>query len=86
VILCVLVSVCPCYSFVILYQRPGGVVLETCVWCRVPAPPLVELDDAVDGRVEVLPIEGRRSAAGTPVHDHHRLALWVPALLVVNAV
>ena len=67
-------------------QVPGGVGLEAGVRQRAAAAALVEQHDAVARGVVVAPHGGVAAAARPAVHDQHRLAAGVAALLEVDLV
>jgi hypothetical protein len=54
------------------------------VWCAAPAPPLVEQDYPVNGRVEESPPEGAGARAGATVQHQCRLTEWVAAALPID--
>ncbi len=67
-------------------QIPGRVVGKFGVRRGAPAATLVEQHDAVMRRIEEAPTVGIAARAGTAVHEYHRLAARVAALLVVDRV
>ncbi len=67
-------------------ERPGGVVVEARVRRALPAPALVELDDAVALGVEEPPVLRVAPAAGAAVEEHHRPPVGVARLLPVEVV
>ena len=67
-------------------QVPGGVVGEFGMRGRLAAATLVEQHDAIDRRIEEAPAFRIRAAARATVQEHHRLAVRIAALLVVQRV
>lgn len=68
------------YNHFYVYWGPvpdSRVVLEVGVRGALPAPALVEEDDAVHRGVEVPPHVAVGAPAGAPVQEDHRLALGV---------
>src|SRR5262245_14799646 len=65
---------------------PGGVGLQARVRQRAAAAALVEQDDAIARGIVIAPHGGIAAAARPPVHDQHRPAVGVAALLVIDFV
>mmetsp|Transcript_47680 Transcript_47680/g.93123 ORF Transcript_47680/g.93123 Transcript_47680/m.93123 type:complete len:266 (-) Transcript_47680:151-948(-) len=70
----------------VLHEVPGGVVGEVGGRRRPPCSSLVDQDDAVALRIEEAAVTLRAPPAGPTVDEHHRLAVPVAALLVVDRV
>src|SRR5258708_22729531 len=62
------------------------IIFERCIGPAFPRAALIEKDYAIRRWVEELAILGHDSAAGPTVQKHHRLALRVAALLVIDFV
>src|SRR5262249_41050796 len=67
-------------------EVPGRVLFERCVRRTLSAAALVEVHDAIFLRVEKSPLFGLRSAAGSAVDEHDRLARGVAALFEIDLV
>src|SRR6185312_15038499 len=74
------------HAFDVGHQVPGRVLAQFRVRGGLAATALVEQYDAIDGRVEEAPALRVGAAARTAVQEHHRLAVRIAALLVVQRV
>src|SRR5438552_3231489 len=70
----------------IRHKIPSRILYQARIWRALPRSALIEQHDAISRRVVKLPILRHESTTRPAMQKHHRLAVWIAALLVINLV
>src|SRR5438477_2218684 len=68
------------------HEIPSRVLFEARIWRALPRTTLIEQHDAISRWVVKLPILRHESTTRPAMQKHHRPAVWIAALLVINFV